>query len=347
MKNLIFICCIIIILFKTGNVLSDSDIFNVNNIEIDKETYKNKDKLVNKAFIIGYDRLINRLLMKGDYDRISNVNLKEIKELISYYQIINPEKEKLSNKIKVNVFFDKTRIHDFFYNKNILYSDIINTEIILFPLFKKENKYFIYSQNYFYENWIKESSNSLIQYFLPVENIESIQKVNLIKDSIYDLDISNFFKEYEINNKVFTEISINNNAADIFLIIKINEQKINKKIRIIKKENINDKDFYKKIILEINTIVTDLIKQQNLIDVRTPSFLNVKIILNNKNNLILLNNKLKKIDLINSFYVQKLNKDYALVKIKYLGKIKKIINKLKKENIYLKMHNGEWEIKIT
>ena len=106
-------------------------------------------------------------------------------------------------------------------------------------------------------------------------------------------------------------------------------------------------DFYKKIILEINTIVTDLIKQQNLIDVRTPSFLNVKIILNNKNNLILLNNKLKKIDLINSFYVQKLNKDYALVKIKYLGKIKKIINKLKKENIYLKMHNGEWEIKIT
>ena len=245
------------------------------------------------------------------------------------------------------MFFDKTRIHDFFYNKNILYSDIINTEIILFPLFKKENKYFIYSQNYFYENWIKESSNSLIQYFLPVENIESIQKVNLIKDSIYDLDISNFFKKYKINNKVFTEISINNNAADIFLIIKINEQKINKKIRIIKKENINDKDFYKKIILEINTIVTDLIKQQNLIDVRTPSFLNVKIILNNKNNLILLNNKLKKIDLINSFYVQKLNKDYALVKIKYLGKIKKIINKLKEENIYLKMHNGEWEIKIT
>ena len=196
MKNLIFICCIIIILFKTGNVLSDSDIFNVNNIEIDKETYKNKDKLVNKAFAIGYDRLISRLLMKDDYDRISNINLKEIKELISYYQIINPEKEKVSNKIKVNVFFDKTRIHDFFYIKNILYSDIINTEIILFPLLKKENQYFIYAQNYFYKNWIKESSNSLIQYFLPVENIESIQKVNLIKDTIYDLDISNFFFFY-------------------------------------------------------------------------------------------------------------------------------------------------------
>jgi len=45
MKNLIFICCILIILFKTGNVLSDNNIFNVNNVEIGKETYKNKEKL--------------------------------------------------------------------------------------------------------------------------------------------------------------------------------------------------------------------------------------------------------------------------------------------------------------
>ena len=347
MKNLIFICCIIIILFKTGNVLSNSDIFNVNNIEIDKKTYKNKDKLVNKAFLLGYDRLINRLLMQDDYKKISNINLNKIKELISYYQIINPENKKNSNSVKINVYFDKDRIHNFFYNKNILYSDITNTEIILFPLLKKENKYFIYAQNYFYENWIEESSDSLIQYSLPVENIESIQKINLIKENIYDLDISNFFKEYKINNKVFTEISIKDKTADIFLIVKVNEKKINKSIKITRTENISDESFYKKIILEINIIVRDLIKQQNLIDVRTPSFLNVKIKLKNKNNLIILNNKLKKIDLINNFYVQQLNKDYALVKIKYLGKIKKIINKLKEQNINLKIINGEWEINIT
>ena len=125
------------------------------------------------------------------------------------------------------------------------------------------------------------------------------------------------------------------------------KKKINKSIKIIRTENISDESFYKKIILEINIIVRDLIKQQNLIDVRTPSFLNVKIKLKNKNNLIILNNKLKKIDLINNFYVQQLNKDYALVKIKYLGKIKKIINKLKEQNINLKRFNGEWEINIT
>ena len=36
-------------------------------------------------------------------------------------------------------------------------------------------------------------------------------------------------------------------------------------------------------------------------------------------------------------FMFKINKDYVLVKIKYLGKINKIINKLKDKNIDLKM----------
>ena len=78
MKNLIFICCILIILFKTGNVLSDNNIFNVNNIEISKETYKNKDRLVSKAFQKAFDELINRLLLEEDHKRLSGINLEQI-----------------------------------------------------------------------------------------------------------------------------------------------------------------------------------------------------------------------------------------------------------------------------
>ena len=55
---------------------------------------------------------------------------------------------------------------------------------------------------------------------------------------------------------------------------------------------------------------------------------------------------MEKIDLIDDFYVQKLNKDYVLVKIKYLGKISKIINKLKDQNINLKMIAGQWQLTI-
>jgi len=347
MKNLIFICCILIILFKTGNVLSDNKIFNVNNVEISKKTSKNKEKLVNKAFQKAFDKLINRLLLEEDYKRLSDINLIQIKKLISYYQIINQSENKEDKEsIKFNVFFDKDRIHEFFYNKNILYSDIITTEVILFPLLKKEKKYFIYTQNYFYENWNKNNSENLIQYTLLAENIENIQKINLNKNNIYELNIFDFFQEHDVDNIVFANIEINENIAKIFLKTRIEGKKINKNLSVDKKQDLSQKEFYNKIILQTNKIIRDLIKSQNLIDVRTPSFLNVEIKLNDKSNLVEFDNRVKKIDLIDNFYVQQLNKDYALVKIKYLSKINKIISKLKKENIELKMIAGQWQINI-
>ena len=41
-------------LFKTENVLSNNSIFNVDNIEIDKSSYANKNTLLNKAFKKGF-----------------------------------------------------------------------------------------------------------------------------------------------------------------------------------------------------------------------------------------------------------------------------------------------------
>ena len=48
-----------------------------------------------------------------------------------------------------------------------------------------------------------------------------------------------------------------------------------------------------------------------------------------------IDNRIKNIDLIDEYYVQKLNKDFALVKIKFLGKIDKIINKCLKNAILI------------
>ena len=346
MKNLIFICSILIILFKTETVLSDNNIFNVNNIEISKETSKNKEKLISDAFKKAFDELINRLLLEEDYKRISKTNLEQIRKLISYYQIISEDENKENNNLKINVSFDKDKMHDFFYGKNILYSDIINTEVILFPLLKKEDQYFIYTQNYFYENWNEEKSDNLIQYILTTENIENIQKINSNKDNIYKIEVSDFFKEHETDNVVFANIEVKKDTAEVFLNTRIEGKKINKNLSIKNKENLNKKEFYREIIFEINNIIRDLIKSQNLIDVRTPSFLNVEIKLNKKSNLVEFSNRLNKIDLIDNFYVQKLNKDYVLVKIKYLGKINKIINKLKDQNIDLKMIAGQWQLTI-
>ena len=346
MKNLLFICIILIVLFKTGNVFSNSQIFTVNNIAINKKTYENKDNFANKVFKKGFKKLIERHLLEEDYKKFSSTNLQEIKKLISYYQIITPNETELDKDIKVNLLFDKEKMHNFFYQRNILYSDIINTEIIIFPLLIKDEEFFIYSKNHFYKNWNTKDSDDIIEYILPLENIENIQKIDLIKENIIKIDISDFFKEYDKNNLAFIIIQIKNKSAKIILNTKISKNQFIKNISI-DKGILNEKQFNDKIILETKNKIRDLIKSENLIDVRTPSFLNVEIKLNNKSNLVEFKKRVEKIDLIDNFYIQQLNKDYAIVKIKYLGKINKIINKLKDQNINLKMQQGQWRLKIT
>ncbi|MAW16975.1 MAG: hypothetical protein CMJ01_00165 [Pelagibacteraceae bacterium] len=345
MKNIKFILCILIILLKTGNVLSDNNIFNVNNIEIDKKISKNKEKTTNLAFQKGFKKLASRLLLEEDFKKISTTNLNEIKKLISYYQVKNIKKNK-KDLILYNIFFDKDRIHEFFYQRNILYSDLIDTEIIIFPLLFFEKQMFIYSKNYFYKNWNNQDEKSLIQYILPVENIENIQKIKLNKNRIYKIDLNDFFKEYQNSNMVFVSIDLKEDVAKVFLNTKIENKKMSKNI-LITKNNSSKEEFNKNIILEIKKELRDLVKSQNLIDVRTPSFLNAKIKLDNKkSNLIEFKERIEKIDLIDNFYVIEFNKDDVLIKIKYLGKIDKIINKLNNQKINLQMKNGQWQLNM-
>ena len=68
--------------------------------------------------------------------------------------------------------------------------------------------------------------------------------------------------------------------------------------------------------------------------------------INKKNNLEELNKRIKKIDAINNIYVQELNKDYVLIKLKYLGKLEKIISQLKENKIILEQKANEWSLKI-
>ena len=83
-----------------------------------------------------------------------------------------------------------------------------------------------------------------------------------------------------------------------------------------------------------------------MIDIRVPSFLNTKFILNRSNNLVELNNRLKKIDIIDEIYVQEFNNKYVLIKMKYLGKLSKIIKQLEQQKILLKLDGDEWSLNL-
>ncbi|MDA8688298.1 hypothetical protein N9L69_02005, partial [Candidatus Pelagibacter bacterium] len=100
------------------------------------------------------------------------------------------------------------------------------------------------------------------------------------------------------------------------------------------------------IITEVKKEIINIVKSHNLIDIRTPSFLNAQLNINKKSNLVELNSRLKKIDLIEKIYVQEFNSKFIIVKIRYLGKLDKIIKQLEDQKIILKLTNDQWSIRI-
>ena len=337
---------ILIIFFKTGNVLSLENIFNVNNIEIAKKPNNSNDDLANKAIKKGFEKLLEKILLNRDIKKISGLEFSNIKELVSYYQIADETQNSDIEKVYFNIFFDKDKLHSLFSNKSISYSDISDKELYLLPVILKKDQIIIYNNNYFYDNWNKIYQSELIEFILPIENIEVIQNININKENLYGIDLQILFKEYENKNLALVLIEdTGSNEEKIYLRTKILNKKIDKTIKVKKRGNNTDK-FNDEIIKVISNELINVIKSQNLIDVRTPSFLNARLITSKKNNLVELNKRLQNIDTVDGIFVQEFNNKYVLLKIRYLGKLDKIINQLKQQEIMLEFTNDQWNLKI-
>ena len=341
-KQIIFI---LIIFFKTETVFSNNNNFNVNNIQLEKKEKITNNALANKAIKKGFDQLISKILLKEDRDKLSDLNFSTIKKLVTFYQVADlPNDKQKEEKVSFNVTFDRDKIHNLFYKKGILYSEIVDKELYVLPLLIKENEIFIFNNNYFYENWNETSISDLIEYILPLENIEIIQNLNKNKENLLNLGIDSLFKEYPNKNKSLILIEEDKAGKRKIYIKSIIQKKNISKSLNLKKLNLEEKND-EIIISMIKEELENLVKLENMIDIRTPSFLNAKLDLNKQSNLVELNSRIKNVDVIEKIFVQEFNKDYMHLRIKYLGKLEKIINQLKKQNIDLKFINDQWVIK--
>ena len=340
------IIIILITFFNSKTILSNDKIFNVNKIEIIKKSNISNEELADQAIEKGYKVLINKILLREDIDKLSTIKFKDIKQLVSYYQLIKKEEDEKGFDISTfNISFDKKKIHQLFFNKNISYSEIFDREVYFLPILKKKDQIFVYNQNFFYQKWNQIDNNDLIEFILPLENIEILRSINNQKDNLTNLNIRSLFEEYNKKNLAIAILDFSHNRDQkVFIKTRISGKNINKNI-FIDNGKLNEEKFNEKIITEIIKEITNIIKSQNLVDVRVPSFLNTKLI-EDGNNLAELNKRLKKIDLIDDIFVQEFNKEYVLLKIKYLGKLDKIITQLESQNIILKLNGEEWSLKI-
>ena len=334
---------ILIVFFKTETLFSENNFFSVNNIQLEKKDKISNKTLADEAIRLGFKQLSLRILLQEDKKKLSDLNFSSIKQLVVHYRITNnSEKEE---KLNFSVTFDKDKLHNLFYKKGISYSQISNKELYILPVLIKKNEIFIFNNNFFYKSWNTIFDNDLIEFILPIENIEIIQNINKHKTNLLNLELNNLFKEYKDKNLALILIEDKKSSGiKVFIKSQIEKKNISKNVNF-KRVNTNTNKFNEQVIIEIKKELINLIKSENLIDIRTPSFLNVKLNLNNGSNLVELNTRIKKIGVIENIYVQEFNKDYMELKIKYLGKLDKIIDLLKIENIDLQLINDHWIIR--
>ncbi len=347
MKYLKFIIVILIILFKTGNNLYAESIFTVNNVQVNKNSFKNKEELINIAFRKGFEKLNNKILLEKDYLKTRNISLRIIKNLVSHYQIVKNDDENLKNFEIVNLYFKRDKMYNFYSKNNIKYSDVTGKILKILPVLIVEDETFIYDSNFFYENWLKtekQNKSENIEYIFPLENLETIETIKKNQNNLEIIDLTDIFDKDNAKDNLLIIIDYKKQNTKIFLKGIISSKKIVKNLSF---ENKVEKNIeYPKLLKFLKKEILELVKSQNIIDIGAPAFLNINLTLNNQKDLFLFQNILSEIDLIENFNVREFNNKFAYINIKYYGKINKIKEKLIEKRVDINFKNNQWSARL-
>ena len=347
MKYYKFIIIILIIFLKTGNDLYAESIFTVNNIQVNKNSFKNKEELINIAFKQGFKKLNSKILLNKDYIKIKNTSLRIIKNLVSHYQIVKNEDGNTQNFELVNLYFKRDKMYNFYNKNNIKYSDVSGKIVKILPVLLLEDETFIYDKNFFYKNWLnneKQNKNENIEYIFPIENLETIEAIKKNQNNLEAINLFDIFDKDNEKDNLLIIIDYEKQKTKIFLKGIISSKKIVKNLSF---ENKTEKKIeYSKILNFLKKEILELVKSQNIIDIGAPAFLNINLTLNSQKDLFLFQNILNEIDLIENFNVKEFNNKFAYINIKYYGKINKIKEKLIEKGANINFKNNLWSARL-
>ena len=351
MSKYLFILSIIVFLFKTETVFSAETIYDVNNIQVSGKLNSNLDnnKLIEEAFRKAFLIFINKILLEKDIETLSKTNIQTIKDFIFTHQITSQRKS-IDKEIilTVNVKFDPKKINNYLSINNISYADISEISISILPILRKENNLFIFSDNFFYNEWNKTENGKknteaqLINYNLALENAEDLFYINNNKENLELIDINKLNSLSEEKNKIFLIFTLNENAK-VFIKAYFNEKEVIKNITL----NNNSTDDYNSLIMNVKDLINQIWKEQNLIDINTPAYLDIIFDIKKINDFLKFRTFLDTIDIIDNYSILEITNKYAKIRMKYKGKISNLREKFLNEKININIENNEWSLSFN
>jgi len=355
MNFFFYILCIIVFLFKTQTVFSENSVYDVNNVEVSSKINNNLDKkkLIQSSFQKAFIIFVNKTLLKKDAMSLYKTKISSIEDLVFSYQIVEEEKKNNREQIIVtNIKFDQKKITNFFALKGISYADVENISLTLLPIFIKNRDVFMYADNFFYNNWLnskdekKNSDDTLISYSLGLEDIEDLRYINLNKDNLESIDVKKITSLNNIKNYAILIIYFTEGKFRAYIKTNIKNKEVDKNIELKVYPN-NEIRTYEEALVTLKDEIIQIWKSQNLIDIRTPSFLDLFLNVKKIDDYLKLRSIFDSIDLIEYYSVSMMTSEYVKIRLKYKGKLNKLNNKLLEKKIKIKIVNNIWKIKVN
>ena len=342
----IFLTATLFILISLTKSFSDENVFTISDVEIKGSMDLNfsRDKYLNKAFEESFKMLTSKILLTIDLKKVENLNLNKIKKLIKSFQILEESYRKGEYKINVKVLYNESKVKKYLRQKNISFSQPENVSAVFFPILYINNELQTLNENFFYKNWINAKiENELINFILPLEDLEDISNINKMKDNLDNLKIDDLVNKYNTKNYVFILMNYKNEMLNIYLKTNFNNNQVNKNI-LYKIKSIKDEVVLNSTLKDLKIIITDLWKKENLINLLMPLSIRVRFDHENLSDLDKIRKNFDKISIIDSYVLENFNIKNSHFKIYYFGNPKKIKSELLKFGYLLKNDRGYWQI---
>jgi len=192
LKEYIFIfltATIFLIIFSTKS-LGEENVFTINNIKVQGELDLNfsRNKYLKIAFIDSFNALMKKILLSRDLKKVKNTKLNQIEKLINNFQIIEEKYLKNVYEIDLKVFFNEDRVKKYLRKKNISFSQPETITAVFFPILFVDGQFKNFNENFFYKEWDKiKIENELINFILPLEDLDDISEIIKMKNKIENL----------------------------------------------------------------------------------------------------------------------------------------------------------------
>ena len=328
---------------------AEENVFTINNIKVKGRINLefSRDKYLNMAFMNSFDVLMNKILLTRDLEKLKNVKLKQVKNLISSFQIIEENYRKEEYSANIKIFYNEKKIKDFLGKENISFSQAEKISAVLFPAFIINDKIQNFSENFFYNNWNDfEIENETINFILPLDDIEDISRILEMKEKLERLNVDDLVNKYDVKNYVFMFMTHENNKLTIHLKVNFNNNQISKNIFYTIK-NIKDKKKLINILKDLKLIITDIWKEQNLVNVLLPLSIKLKFDHSKLEELDKLRKIFYKINIIDDYKLEKFDINSSFFKIYYYGNPKKLRSELLKFGYKLTNKQGFWQLNLN